>query len=134
MTDIQKFLADARRIIKYDRADHNGMYDGYRASASLAQLFIRENLQLAPLPEYIAKYWQDTYIATAPDGATEPSEEHIDWLAAILSLFDGDQTARYPFSATDWTELRDLVSCEAEDIPLDILSSMMSIFIENGAF
>ena len=43
MNDIQKFQADIKRIIKHDRADNGGVYDGVRASKTIAELFISSN-------------------------------------------------------------------------------------------
>ncbi len=132
MTDIQKFEADARRVLKHDRAEHGGA-DPRRSSATVAELFERTAPGLGSLPHEIAAYWMRTYIEQSAAPEDEPTEVHIQWLAAALSLLYGTPEDTHLFTQADWQELKELVRCEAPDIPLETLSQLMSLFLEHGA-
>lgn len=75
----------------------------------------------------------DTYIRSSPDMKNEPSDTNLDRICSLQAFLDGDQEGLSALSAGDWTNLRDLVDCEAEDLPLDTLESMMSLILEEGA-
>ncbi|MBE6350279.1 MAG: hypothetical protein E7062_05970 [Spirochaetaceae bacterium] len=130
MNDIEKFRADIRRVIKYDRADNNGSYDGIRAAKKITDLFCRYNNSLGDLPKSIADYWLETYIEKSPEVENEPTDKNIDWLSTVLEFFDGDSTNSNIISKEDWKVIKDFVNCEAEELPLDVLSSMMGFFVE----
>ncbi len=136
MDIIEKFYADVKRILKHDRADNAGNYDGIRASKSIAKHFVSLYKDLGELPFCIADYWEQTYILTAKATQDEPSEKNVTWLAAALALLEGNfsQNAsdqeKEAFSTDDWKELCKLVNYEAEDLPLGLLTSLMSTFTE----
>ena len=138
MDVIEKFYADVRRIIKFDRAN-NASYDGLRASKSVGTLFINQNRDISELANSIVDYWQNTYILNSPNIQTEPSENSITWLAAAYALLDGDfensasNEEKTIFTQDDWQELCELVNYEAQDLPLDLLTSLMSSFTEHKA-
>ncbi len=136
MDTIEKFYSDAKRIIKYDRANNAGAYDGFRASKQIGKHFISLYKDLGDLPYSIADYWEKTYIEQSTSTAEEPTEKNIIWLAAIIALLEGDffQNAsdleKKALSHDDWKELCSLVNYEAEDLPLELLTSLMSVFTE----
>ncbi len=133
MTEIEKFSADVKRIVKHDRADHGGSYDGLRAAQKAAELFSSYSKELAGLPESIADYWLHTYVEPSADADNEPSEEHVEWLASALAFLAGDERECVGFSAADWRTLCDLVNYEAEDLPIDVLSDLMTILVNRKA-
>lgn len=139
MDTIQKFYADVQRIIKHDRSDNGGNYDGLRASKTVAKHFIALQRGLGELPCSIADYWEQTYILPSLKQDAEPTVANITWLAAALSLLDEsfaeNATAeeKAAFSKKDWKELCDLVNCEAGELPIDLLTSLMAIFTEQKA-
>ncbi|MFI3258145.1 MAG: hypothetical protein R3Y36_07610 [Spirochaetales bacterium] len=139
MDFVEKFYSDVRLIIKRDRSDNGGNYDSMRASKSIARHFISLNKDLGDLPQNITDYWISTYIERSDCPEKEPTEEHITWLGAATALLDGsfDEHAsdeeKSAFSKADWKELCELVNYEAEELPIDILSSLMTVFTDRKA-
>ncbi len=139
MDIIEKFYADVRRIIKIDRANNAGNYDGLRASKAVGKRFVSLYKDLGELPLAIVSYWENTYIVSSANPNDEPSEKNITWLAASIALLDGEffQSAsdaeKMIFSQDDWKELCDIVNYEAENLPLDMLTALMSVFTEKKA-
>ena len=135
MTNIDKFLADIQRVIKHDRADNGGRYDGARACRRIADLFAQNNRDVADLARSLADYWLNTYVLSSADLENEPSEENRQRLSAFQYFLDGEaegQEAFQALTADDWETLRDFVNDEAETMDLDRLQNMMSIVLENG--
>ena len=130
MTDLGKFYADVQRCLKHERTDHNGNYDGLRASRAIEKLFISYSRGLENITEPLAEYWEQTYIQKSPKLGEEPQKANIDWLANVIALFDGQLEPDQNFSKKDWAEINDIVNAEAEDLPLDVLSSIMSTIVE----
>ena len=130
MTDLGKFYADVQRCLKHERADHNGNYDGLRASRAIEKLFVSYNRGLENITEPLAEYWEQTYIQKSPKLAEEPQKANIDWLANVIALFDGQLEPNQGFSKKDWAEINDTVNAEAEDLPLDVFSTIMSTIVE----
>jgi hypothetical protein len=133
MTDIQKFTADIKKIIKFDRAENGGRYDGIRACVKVEDLFESNNRALGSLPHSLAEYWLDIYIRNSADPANEPSSDNIDRIAAIQTFLDGEREGTECLTKDDWKNLHELVDYEAEDLPLDVLEGMMGIILEQGA-
>lgn len=129
MSTIDKFQADILRIMKHDRADNHGHYNGLRASKAIAIFFEKKTEGLADLPKSITNYWLKKYIETSSNIEQEPSEENIYWLVKVLSLLQGEFEPDMNFAKEDWKELANMTNCEAEDLPLDILSDLMGEFI-----
>lgn len=130
MKDLGKFYADVQRCLKHERADNNGNYDGLRASRSVEKLFVSYNKGLECITEPLAEYWEQTYILKSKDIKEEPQKCNIDWLANILALIDGELEPEEDFTKKDWAEINDIVNAEAEDLPIEVLSSIMSAIVE----
>ncbi len=133
MTDIQKFISDARKIMKHDRADNGGHYDAVRACSQITDLFESNNRALGSLPHSLAEYWMDTYIRNSAAIENEPTDANIDKIAALQIFLDGEREGTEVLTAEDWKNLQELVDYEAEDLPLDVLEGMMGIILEQGA-
>ena len=133
MTDIQKFFSDVGKIIKHDRADNAGNYNAERASRAVADFFVSSNKGMAELPSSLAEYWLNNKVLPHLSEDPCPSADAIDWLGDAQELLDGTIGTDTHFSADDWAELRDMVNCEAEDLPIDALTSMMSVIMDHGA-
>jgi hypothetical protein len=58
----------------------------------------------------------------------------IDKIGAMQSLLELDLEETKALSDNDWKELCSLTNYEAEDLPLDLLNDLMSIFLEKQAF
>lgn len=134
MTALEKFLADIKRIIKHDRADNGGHYDGKRACTQIASLFERNNPNLGPLASSISQYWLNTYIFSSEDILNEPSEENVARLSAFQSFVDNaDGDDLDILTADDFENLKNFIDDAQEEIDLDTLQNMMGILLSKGA-
>lgn len=132
MNNIQKFYADVQRIIKYDRSNNGGNYDGIRAAKEVCQLFIKESGDMGTVASELADFWFNKYIEPSVNIENEPTMEHVDWLAGVLSFFDGEDENADAIPQEDWSEICDAIKFEAEDLPIDLLSTLMSILLDKG--
>jgi hypothetical protein len=133
MTPLGKFEADIRRCIKHERAAHGGQCDALRVAQKIAETFCACCPECAALAEAIGAYWLRVYIKPAADLASEPSQEHIDWLVEMLAFLSGIDAGICVVPPEDWREIRELVSCEAGTLPLDLLSRLMSALLDKRA-
>ena len=133
MTNVQKFMADARRILKHVRANNNGRSNTERACKDVASLFIRSTSVPGDLPSSVAEYWQRTYIDTSSDFSEEPTEKNLEKLSAFLSFLENADENEDLLSDSDWRTLGELVNYEAEDLPVDVLQYLMAKIVEKGA-
>ena len=134
MTNIQKFYSDIEKIKKYERAQNPQSYDGEKVSLEIKSLFIKNNFSIKALAESFADYWFENYIRSSADIKSEPSDNSIDKIGAMQSLLELDLEETKALSHNDWKELCSLTNYEAEDLPLDLLNDLMSIFLEKQAF
>lgn len=134
MTAIEKFLADIKRIMKYDRANNGGHYDGKRASTEIARLFERNNPNLGALSSSLSEYWLNTYILSSENLDEEPSEDNIRRIKAFQSFIDDiDDEDLDILSADDLDNLKNFINESQEEIDLTTLENMMSILLDRGA-
>lgn len=134
MTDIGKFLSDIQRIKKHDRQNHSGNPDYNRIFRDLNSLFLRSTSCPADLARSVFEYWENEYIFNSQNQKEEPSEENSQKLAAMLAFLEDSDEFQSVLTQKDWQELRDLVNYEAEDLPVDILQSLMRVLVEKGAY
>lgn len=133
MTDIQKFRADVQRLVKHSRADNNGRYNAEKTCNDIIELFLRETTVPGALPQSCAEYWKRTYIDESASPENEPTAENVDRLGAILSFLENSGEDEELLTDDDWRMLGELVNYEAEDLPLDILQSLMGVIVQKGA-
>ena len=134
MTDIGKFLSDIQRIKKHDRQNHSGNPDYNRIFRDLNSLFLRSTSCPADLARSVFEYWENEYIFNSKNQKEEPSEENSQKLAAMLAFLEDSDEFQSVLTQKDWQELGDLVNYEAEDLPVDILQSLMRVLVEKGAY
>ena len=134
MTDIGKFLSNIQRIKKHDRQNNSGNPDYNRIFRELNSLFLRLTSCPADLARSVFEYWENEYIFNSQNQKEEPSEENSQKLAAMLAFLEGSDEFQSVLTQKDWQELRDLVNYEAEDLPVDILQSLMRVLVEKGAY
>lgn len=132
MNTVEKLISDARRIQKHYRAEHPS-YNGKEVCLQIQDLFIKKNKDVRSLAEAFSSYWLSSCIYSSQEPDSEPTEEHLNVLAAMQSLIENDISATGALSRADWKELCAIVSAEAEDIPLEALNSMMTAFVDNQA-
>lgn len=134
MTDIGKFLSDIQRIKKHDRQNHSGNPDYNRIFRELNSLFLRSTSCPADLARSVFEYWENEYVFSSQNQKEEPSEENSQKLAAMLAFLENSDEFQSVLTQKDWQELRDLVNYEAEDLPVDVLQSLMRVLVEKGAY
>ena len=134
MTDIGKFLSDIQRIKKHDRQNNGGNPDYNRIFRDLNSLFLRSTSCPADLARSVFEYWENEYIFNSQNQKEEPSEENSQKLAAMLAFLEDSDEFQSVLTQKDWQELGDLVNYEAEDLPVDILQSLMRVLVEKGAY
>ena len=134
MTDIGKFLSNIQRIKKNDRQNNSGNPDYNRIFIELNSLFLRSTSCPADLARSVFEYWENEYIFNSQNQKEEPSEENSQKLAAMLAFLEDSDEFQSVLTQKDWQELRDLVNYEAEDLPVDILQSLMRVLVEKGAY
>ena len=134
MTDIGKFLSNIQRIKKHDRQNNSGNPDYNRIFRELNSLFLRSTSCPADLARSVFEYWENEYIFNSQNQKEEPSEENSQKLAAMLAFLEDSDEFQNLLTQKDWQELRDLVNYEAEDLPVDVLQSLMRVLVEKGAY
>ncbi len=130
MTEIEKFYTDVERIKKHDRID-NINYNGLRVCRKISNYFLQNNKIYGDLSKSIVDYWMSEYIEKSDIKDEEPTNFHIEKLVAIKSFLDNTNETEV-LSENDWKHLADFVNYEAENIPIDDLSTMMSVLLEKG--
>ena len=133
MTDIQKFSSDVKKIIKMNRFQ-DGSLNLEDTCEKIIQPFERASSVPASLSGSVASYWKTTYIDTSNEQENEPTQEHLDVLCGFLSFLENSDENFDLISNSDWKELSELVNCEAETLPIEILQQLMSILVEKGVF
>lgn len=120
MTTSEKFYSDVIRTLK-NQSPENQKIEYIR------QLFLKSNRFSPDLADTIFNYWQETQ-------KTKIQEEQAEWISVANKLLQGDffnttsHEERSIFSTQDLQELCTLVNYEAEELPLDILTELMSVF------
>ena len=133
MTDIQKFSSDVKKIIKMNRFQ-DGSLNLEDTCEKIIQQFERASSVPASLSGSVASYWKTTYIDTSNEQENEPTQEHLDVLCGFLSFLENSDENFDLISNSDWKELSELVNCEADTLPIEILQQLMSILVERGVF
>lgn len=131
MDNIQKFNSDIEKIKKYNRSQ--SFYDGQKACNEIAELFVRSNPSVKELAMAVSDYWMQAYINSSLDLKNEPSEKNVAKLSAMHALLQSDSQTE-ELSENDWKELCSIVNAEAEDLPMDLLNELMSVFLDHQAF
>lgn len=131
MDTIQKFISDIDRIKKRIRAE--GSYSGEKASRMAQDLFDRNNKNLGDLAHSFSEYWFDTYILTSTEMQEEPTAAHIELLAQMQAVLDGEVELTQKLRHADWKALCQLTNVEAEALDIDTLNTLMAQFVEHQA-
>ena len=129
MIDLGKFYADVQRCLKHERADNNENYDGLRACRAVKKLFVSYFRGLENIAEPLAEYWEQTYILQSKNLEDEPQKQYR-LARKCYRLINGELEADRNFPQKDCVEINNVVNAEAEDIPIDVLSSIMSTLVE----
>ena len=134
MDSIQKLYSDVEKIKKHYRQENPHNYDGVKVCEQVREMFCRTNPALSSLAGSFADYWISTYIINSTSPADEPKQESVQILAAMQSILEGSDEFTECLSQDDWKELCSLTNYEAEDLPIDALNDMMTIFVDKQAW
>ena len=130
MTEIEKFLTDIQKTIKYER-QNSGKVDYNKISKNIRNLFER-NAAIPGLSASVFEYWENSCIFNSTE--EEPSEKSCLKLAAMLAFLQDDDEFFEELTQDDWNELGRLVNFESEDLDLDVLQNLMKILVSKGAY
>ena len=105
------------------------------SSTQVSEMFQRNNRDFCDLPNSLAEYWVKTYVYPQIDlNANDLSQESVDKLCAMQAFLDNDiEDDTDCLTLDDWKQIAAFVNFEAEDMPIDLLSQMMSILVEKRA-
>ena len=84
------------------------------------------------LAQSISELWLSKVTGAAAP-AEEPSEDNLSWLFDVQEFLDGTLSGDTVLTKADFSELRDLIDYEAEDLPVDMLTSMMNTIMDHDA-
>ena len=132
MDAIQKFCSDIEKIKKHTGSESQNQNDSKTAD-EIKNLFVRNFKNLNSLASSFADFWDEKYIRQSACLKDEPTKENIDKLVAMYSLLDGSLEFTDCLADDDWKQLCSLTTMEAEDLPLDTLNELMSIFVDKKA-
>lgn len=133
MNDNSKFSSDVQKILKHCRQNNNGQINYNKVAQDLRSLFERSSGCPGELPASIFEYWEKTYILSSGSLNDEPSEENIKKLVSFFSFLDNSNENSELISDEDWIQLGQLVTYEAEDLPVGILSDLMTVIVDHKA-
>lgn len=130
----QKFYTDIRKAVKQARSQgRTGNTEALcrKISSRFSNLFTH----FGSLSESIADYWLQNKIIKSGQPENEPSEQNLLWLVTAAEILNGSYTdeADDAFTDEDWKELCSLVTAEAEQLPIDTLTDLMSVFMSKNA-
>lgn len=134
MDNIQKLYSDIEKIKKHNR-DSSGKLDLTKVSSQISELFQRNNRNFYDLPNSLCEYWIKNYVNPEIDSASNDiSQQAIEKICAMQAFLDNDiEKETDCLSDEDWKQIANAVNYEAEELPMDLLSQMMSILVEKRA-
>lgn len=134
MDNIQKLYSDIEKIKKHNR-NSSGTLDLNKVATQVSEMFQRNNRDFCDLPNSLAEYWVKTYVYPQIDlNANDLRQESVDKLCAMQAFLDNDiEDDTDCLTLDDWKQIAAFVNFEAEDMPIDLLSQMMSILVEKRA-
>lgn len=128
MTDIDKFFSDADRLVA--RASSPGSAAAGKLGSELSRLFLIWTRDFGDIGTALDAYWTGRYAGTLKDDAGRKAA--IAWLGAAVSLLSGCFTSGMDFPDEDWHEIREIISAEAENMDLDLLTSILTVIVDRG--
>lgn len=120
------------RAAKRERAENGARYDAKKTCEKIARSLETAIRGLGDLPRSVGDYWLAEYIDPSSEAENEPTREHAEKLAAMLSFLRGEDDTT-SLSPGDWKNLASLVQDEAETLPIESLSSLMASLVEQKA-
>ena len=128
MTDIDKFFSDADKLVA--RASATGKTDTQKLAGEITRLFLSWARDFGELGTNLSAYWLDAYTETL--STEEGRKRAVEWFGSVLALLSDCFTKDMDFNDRDWDEIRDSISDEAENLDLDLITSIMTIIVDRG--
>ena len=126
MTNLDKFCSDVQK------AAARAIRDGTTPSLAteLERLFMEWTRSYGPLAQNLLTFWTDRYAGALGNEKTRDTaiERLVSLMALITGVFDDDMD----FADTEWEDIREIVTAEAEDMEMDRLMEIMSIIVSRG--
>lgn len=129
MTNLDKFYSDADRLMA--RASVPGaLQAAQKYGQELSRLFLVWARDYGNLASDLANYWTVTYSRTldTPEGRKAGAE----WFGSLLSLLGGSFSSEMNFPDRDWEEIRETINAEAENLDMDLLTSILTVIVDRG--
>lgn len=124
MTNLDKFYSDMQKTVGLH--GRGGNTDAL--AKELERNFLVWNKSHGTLAENLLAFWGERY------GRFLDTEEArtiaVDRLGALMALLGGAFDENHHFSDSDWEEIREIVSAEAETMNMDTLTDIMSVIVE----
>lgn len=134
MTEIGKFSSDVQKLLKHERQNNSGKIVFNKIEKDLRKLFINSTSCTGELPGSIFEYWVNNYIYGSEGTSEEPTQEHLQKLSAFLSFMENTNEDEELITQEDWEQIAQLVNYEAEDMPINKLTELMTILVSKGAY
>jgi len=128
MTDIDKFFSDADKLVA--RVSAAGKPDTQKLAGEITRLFLIWARDFGELGTNLSTYWIDEYAETL--STEEGRKRAIEWFGSVLALLSDCFTKNMDFSDRDWGEIRDCISDEAENLDMELITSIMTIIVDRG--
>lgn len=78
----------------------------------------------------MAEYWKGAYTHTL--SAEEGRKAAVEWFGALHALLNGEFDQSMNFPDRDWEEIRETINAEADNMDMDLLSSILTTIVERG--
>lgn len=129
MTDLDKFYSDADKIISRAYSAQQP-HETKKLAQELVRHFLIWSRDYQELSGSLSEYFTRKY---EPSLATEAGRKAaVEWFASLLALFTGTFEAGMDFPDDDWAEIRDTINAEAEELDIELLSSLLTVIVERG--
>lgn len=120
MNPVDKFYSDISKLAGKNSSD-------FHKEAS--DLFCRAAKQYDRRTEVVAGDIADYWLEKKAEKCVS-KEEAADWFYKIFRLLDGSFEADMDFPDEDWENLRFIFSSSAEELDMDLLTSVMQVIVE----
>lgn len=129
MTDLDKFYSDADKIISRSYSVQQPQ-ETKKLAQELVRHFLIWSRDYQELSGSLAEYFTRKYESSL---ATEAGRKAaVEWFASLLALFTGTFENSMDFPDDDWIEIRETINAEAEELDIDLLSSLLTVIVERG--
>lgn len=128
MTDTDKFNSDLDRLLS--RAAAPGAMTPGALAREMSRLFQINARDFGNLGEALSDYWTERY---GPSLAQpEMRKPAADWLVHVYCLLSGCFEPAMDFPDDDWESIREIVSAEADDLDIQVLTEILTVIVDRG--